>query len=505
MQFPNKKLEGNELDEFLKESNLFLMTKIENHFSKYEPTNLYHNWSLLLRSIDEFINLQYEIDDAATREEFFELSFNLTDITEFKKFMIVHEKINIQFGEAAARRFFQFSYMIHDSSIKYEKKGYTALWSVDFSHGESAILYFQSKRKFYVTILDLIPVWAKGQLKPEYTDTLIQFQHIIDACLQNITTIYYDTILKNTLNNFYIDFRVMPPVQSHRYYNLEGFFLEPQILSMQDQLEFRYEQTETTQLIEMPDNKIFSFIEAENNILMTSSIFEKYKINKTAEYIELSFLVQKLKYFCSDDFNICVPKDIFKDEIEPYIKKVKIFLTCNDYVHASNFVSLFQLVDNVYYTSVVLLNRFVTNRIQLPLNKNKSFQINSGFVFEDKVKRILEQKGFHVTDITRIKRKEFDVITLKNNKIYNFQCKNNFIDISRLQEDPLMMARLNNKLIKKYIKAHRKELEREKLVTDKLNINEIEHFVVSRYPVISEIDYIINFNKLEKFIDSRFS
>ena len=34
---------------------------------------------------------------------------------------------------------------------------------------------------------------------------------------------------------------------------------------------------------------------------------------------------------------------------------------------------------------------------------------------------------------------------------------------------------------------------------------EIDHFFISRYPVISEIDYIINFNELEQFIEYQFS
>lgn len=504
MKSPEKKMEGEELDEFLKNARHYSINSIKDYFTKYEPVCLYHNWRLLIRSIDEFINIPWEIDDSIFRNEFMNLSFNLINKAELHKFMAVYQKLEIQFGKDVSIRFLNFGKMNFASTMAYQKNKLNEQLPFNFATVQSATLYYQSRRKYYVTLLDLIPTWAKGSFQFDYIDTLNEFQYTIDACLQNVTSLYYDTILKNTLSDFSIDFEKNPPLKSHNYYNLEGFFLEPQILSMQDQLEFRRKQTENIKLNEMPQNKVFSFVEVENNMQMVSALFHKYQVVRSVEYIELSFLVKKLKDYCADDFNICVPKNHFKEDIEPYIQKIKIFADSSDYFYASNFVSLFQLVDNVYYTSVVLLNRFITIRIQMYLNKNKSFQINSGFVFEDKIRQILKGRRFEVTPITRINRKEFDVIALKDNKIYNFQCKNNCIDISRLQDDPLMIAKLNNRLVKYYTKAYRKELNRENLITGKLNITQIEHFVVSRYPVISEIDYIINYNELEKIIDSWF-
>ena len=88
----------------------------------------------------------------------------------------------------------------------------------------------------------------------------------------------------------------------------------------------------------------------------------------------------------------------------------------------------------------------------------------------------------------------------KNNKIYNFQCKNSFIDISRVGDDYIKIGRLNKKLISYYNRALKKEVNREHLVKEKLDNDVIEHFVVSRYPVITRNQKIINFNNLENWL-----
>ncbi|MDQ6532128.1 hypothetical protein [Flavobacterium sp. LHD-85] len=505
MKTPKEKLSGDQLDEFLKSASDYSMDAIKKHFSRYEPVSLYHNWRLLIRSIDEFLNLYHEIEDQNTANSFMELSFNFKNDAELAKFMDVNSKVESQFGHEVAFRFLNFAKMNYHGTMDYARMNLIEAMPFNFAYVKSALFYYQSKRKYFVTLLDLIPLWAQGTYKFNYINTLKEFQYVIDSCLQTVTTLYYDTVLKNAISDFSIDFSVDPPVKSHSYYNLEGFFLEPQTLTMVDQLEFRAAQTEGTKSIVIPEDKVFSFAEAESNIQMVSSVFQKYEVGNADEYLELSFLVYKLKDYCADDFNICIPQAEFKQHIKPYIHKIKIFGNSNDYFSASNFVSLFQLVDDMYYTSVVLLNRFITSRMQIFLNKNKSFQINSGFVFEDKIRKILENKGFEVTPITRIERKEFDVIAIKGDKIYNFQCKNNLIDISRVQENALLTTRLNKRLVRYYIKAYKKELDRESLITDKLKLDKIEHFVISRYPVISELDYVINFNKLEQTIDRWFS
>src|SRR5690606_5026035 len=124
-------------------------------------------------------------------------------------------------------------------------------------------------------------------------------------------------------------------------------------------------------------------------------------------------------------------------------------------------------------------------------------QIHSGFIFEDKVSKILDNKGYKPTGITRINHKEFDLITIKDNKVFNFQCKNNYIDISRVNHDYKTIGRFNQRLCRYYENALIKEEKRENLIKSKTGINDIEHFVISRYPVITRNKRIINLVDLE--------
>ncbi|WKK86366.2 hypothetical protein QYS48_05215 [Marivirga arenosa] len=498
MDLPNKLLTGDELDAFLESAQTYSLDSIKNHFAKYEPTSLKKNWFLLLRCVDEFINLSWEIEDCDLRNDFMGLSFNLMDSSNMINFMNVLKKIESLFGRDVSKRLQQFAQMNYASTMAYESHGLNQLLPFDFSTVETALIYYQSRRKYYVTILDLIDEWAIGNFSFEFIDTLNQTQYTIDSCLQNITTNYYSILLNHSLSNYSIDFRQSIPKPSHSHYNLESFLLEPQVLTMLDQIEFRNNQTNDIDLIPLPTDRIFTYSEVQNNIKLIEATFNKYSVKKDITFIELSFLVGQLKEFCTDDYFIRIPIRLFEEKIEPYIKALKLFSSKTDYFHSSNFVSLFQKDNSELITTVVLFNRFITNIILNRLSKNKSFQINSGFVFEDKVSSVLENNGYQLTDIKRINRKEFDIITIKDNHIHNFQCKNNFIDISRIQDDPKRMAKLNHRLIRYYKKAYIKEVGREHLIKQKLGINDITHYVVSRYPVITEIDYIINFNELKE-------
>jgi hypothetical protein len=77
--------------------------------------------------------------------------------------------------------------------------------------------------------------------------------------------------------------------------------------------------------------------------------------------------------------------------------------------------------------------------------------IRSAFV------RALALHGFEVTDIKRINRKEFDVVAVRSDVIFNLQCKNNWIDLSALESDRKLFLRTNHRLVSYYRRALLKE------------------------------------------------
>lgn len=114
------------------------------------------------------------------------------------------------------------------------------------------------------------------------------------------------------------------------------------------------------------------------------------------------------------------------------------------------------------------------------------------------VKRDLTRMGFLVTDIKRINRKEFDVVAIDHGVIYNIQCKNNWVDLSKIEAERDLFVRYNRRLMNYYAKALKKELGREQLLKDKFGLDRVVHFVVSRFPVIGADPAIINYNQIEQ-------
>jgi hypothetical protein len=133
------------------------------------------------------------------------------------------------------------------------------------------------------------------------------------------------------------------------------------------------------------------------------------------------------------------------------------------------------------------------------LDGRKRFQIRAGFIFEQAVAAELERQGFVVQDITRINRHEFDVVTLRDGVIWNVQCKNNFVDLARVESDAPRFARYNRMFVRSYERALTKERNRENLLTAKLSLDKIQHLVVSRFPIVSDNPRIIPFSRIATF------
>ena len=125
-------------------------------------------------------------------------------------------------------------------------------------------------------------------------------------------------------------------------------------------------------------------------------------------------------------------------------------------------------------------------------------------MFEKKVEALLKKYRFEVTDVKRIHMQEFDVICKKGNTIYNFQCKNNYLDINNLS--PVNMDKVckqNKRLTNYYIKALEKENHRTRLLVEKFKTDNIENYVVVRYPVMMDHSRVICYNNLEDWLESK--
>ncbi|PTX14729.1 hypothetical protein C8N40_110158 [Pontibacter mucosus] len=500
MKLPIGKISGSHLDKIFEDSIKYHLDSFFSNISEYYPTLLYSHWRSTVRSIDEMINIPMELNTAEEVEQFLQLKtnfFNHKNLPPLKKVLELLEK---KFQKNVAIRFQQLAMMCSAVNQTYTSHNIYIHQgnSLNLSDIENCISYLQSRRAYYVTTLNLIPKIAKGKKAVEYINTFGFLQHLIDSCLVNITTAYYNLLLNHCLPDFEMKSDGIVAKRNFEYNHLEGFFFEPERLSLIDQLELRPEVIVLQTLLPKAANKIFSFSEVENTLTLLGGAFNKYNVMHNDVFKEINHLLKDIKIHLKDDFHVIIEENEFKRIVSKY-SALTLYINSNDYFDNLNSYAPFQLVEKNYYTTVVLLIRFVYRTISQSLLKNRTFQIHSGFIFEDKVSKILELKGFLPTGITRINHKEFDLITTRDNKVYNFQCKNNFIDISRVNYDYKKIGRLNMRLCRYYESALKKEIGRESLIKTKTGINEIEHFVVTRFPVITRNRRIINFVDLEKW------
>jgi Holliday junction resolvase len=221
----------------------------------------------------------------------------------------------------------------------------------------------------------------------------------------------------------------------------------------------------------------------------------------------MASLVTSLSRRAHDDYVVAIGKAKFRallhaqDQIDPIELERLLVNKPADYAANTNAVEPFIDVGDALVSNVNLLSRFLYAFKNIHLGSRRRFQIHAGFIFEEMVARDLRKMGFDVTEINRINRKEFDIVATFGDVIYNLQCKNNWIDFSKIESDRALFVRYNRSLANYYARALAKERSRESLLTERLGRSKIEHFVISRFPVITEDPQIICYNRLETLMD----
>lgn len=497
-------LKKEELSLFYNDAITYNIRQLNNLISEYEAVSLFHNWRLLIQSIDEFINIAYELKNPIHKHKYLSLNFDFTNRKNLIKLGEVRSIIESTFDNAVWNRFKDMCIILGTIDKVYQEKG---IWD-DFGNKFStssvsdSILFLQSRRLYYVTIFNLIPTVAKGNRKSEFINLFNDFQYYIDHFMVGVTSAHFGLILNHCFTDYELNSNGNTAKANYEFNHLDSFFLDPQRLSLADQIELRPDPLIVRSGLGKSAFKIFSFSEIADCMSLFQDYFKKYNVEYLIQFSELNLLLCDLAPSLINDFDFEISHIRFEEISEKY-KSLNLFNKSEDYYETLNSPAPFQKIENVYYSTVVLLTRFVYRTVYTSLLKNRRFQVHSGFIFESRVSQILNEKGYLNSGITRINRKEFDVVTVKNNKIFNFQCKNNFMDISDIGQDYKKISQLNSLLVNYYERSLLKEKSREGLLLDKLSKTEIEHFVITRFPVITKNSNIINFNNLHSWFTER--
>ncbi len=492
MQSINKVLEGKELDEFFEGQIVSLKDEFLKFVSQFDATDLFHKWREFIRHIDELCN----ITSLTTLEEdnlLMKCSINILNDPNFGKTL---EIVGRRYGIGVQQRFLKSCQMLSALNIAYAINGQH--WNCCRTLGE-AFARCQAMRLYYVTMLLFIPQYCKGDRKVPFRDVLNVFQPMIDKCLVNIRTSYNALLVNKSIDDFKATPHTFGLSFNFDFNHLEEEYLEPIRMSIVDVM-IHKQPSLGYYKAHRGVHELYGYEELEDGIYLTSSAFDPFGINDMSEYQEMVGLAHDLKLFLRDDYDFIVPENDFHQLRQKY-PHLNLWCDSDDFDEMLNSRPAFIKFENMFYSTVLLYQRYMVNEEMCLLNNKRRFQIVSGFVFEKEVKHVLGEFDFEIKNIKRINHKEFDVVCIKDDCIYNFQCKNNEVSISQQGNDWFKKTCDKIRTLNKtYETALKKEDDREYLLKDKLKLDEIKNFVICRYPIITRNLRIINFNNLRVWL-----
>ena len=491
----NMILEGKELEGFFKGQIAHLKEEFLAFLSQFDAEDLFHKWREFIRHIDELYNITSLTSDD---EDDMILSCSI-DICWAPCYKKVLDVVGNVYGLDVQRRFNTSCLMLSSLNISYAISGQSR--NCCRTLGE-AFARCQSMRLYYVDMLMLIPCYAKGSKKVDFIDLLTVFQPMIDQCFVNIRTAYNALIVNKSINDFKASLQDGALEFNYNYNHLERDFLEPVRLSLVDVM-LNMTDEEKGKLPKFGVHELCGYEELIEGIKLTAAVYNKYEINETEKFKEMVELAHKLKPYLQDDYAFIVPVDDYEN-LRSNCPNLILHCDSKEFDEMINSRPAFFRFEDKYYSTVLLYQRYMVNEEQRLMEKNKKFQIDSGFIFEKEIKKVLGEYGYKVTNIKRINRKEYDVVCIKDNCIYNFQCKNNNVSVSQQGKDWFKRTCDNIRRLNRYYeKALEKENKREYLLKEKLGIDSVKSYVISRYPVITRNPRIINYNQLRVWLVER--
>jgi hypothetical protein len=461
-----------------------------DHFDKYHSATTVINFHEFIRSAEELINLPLYIDDKSL------LECILTAIPNEQNFPEKIKLINLTCPKDIATRIIKCILQVFSIKIAFETTGSAVI-------GDSIqayIDYLQSRRRHFIGFFYLLPRICHGVKKFDSIDTLNELAPTIEN-YKGITNLQFHHVLSKKYNTYNFNFDGTSFSGSHWTQLLDNFaYTEASRMSISDVIDKNQTYIEAKKF-----DTIFSVNELKHQIFSIESAFSEYALT-TDLFIRLkNILFFVIENYVVDDYFIKIETLTLEALIKCYAKDdadfSKILITnTNSFMEAINLVAPFVEIEGFCVSNVNLIMRFFYNFTTNELNKIKKFQVHSGFMFEKSVIAVLSNRGFKIENIRRIQRKEFDVVTTKSGEIYNFQCKNSYINTSLINSNPGAYIKNNNHLERYFERALKKETARESLLTKTLGIEKINHYVISRFPVLTTNKFIIPFNRLETHV-----
>lgn len=474
-----------------------LQTRIVAELAPYEPQSAICLWLDILRGIEEVINLpSIDWDDPAFERLLYE--FPVLQLHQHgREFQSIRLRLIARFSEQFANRVCNVLMLGAAIGMSFAAHGIFEA-ACGFNNVKSMIGYFQSRRRHFVGLLHLMPHACRGTKVVSQWDTFNIFLPIVEYTAIPMMSAQYGLMVRLAQKSLGMveDGRMELPM-------LNELYLEPERASIIEVAMSANLAGMRNTMEPLKSDRLFSAAELRNDIFMIETAYAEFDLQGT-DFAVAATLVRRLSVeFVDRDYWIAIaPAQLVRliDEVGASAT-LRAVLTCgtDSYMECLSSYAPFVLEGDRFLSTVSLLSRFIYSWRARILEQNKRFQIRAGFIFEDQVKAALEKQGLAIQEIVRIDQQEFDVVTTRDDVIWNVQCKNNFIALDRVDTNAVCFARYNRLLVRSYERALIKERNREHLLKRKLNLEEVQHMVVSRFPVVTDNPRIVVFSRINDF------
>lgn len=359
--------------------------------------------------------------------------------------------------------------------------------------------YYQTRRRRMVAFLYIMPRLCRGSRVARTAHDIFPLITLMELAAGPMTNFAQMAMMSRVFEDYTVTSDGVGLQASREALLLDEGGMDSERVSALDMAAFGRMGAVTTAHRPAP-RRLLSKSEVLMMIDHLEAAFDEFDLKSTS-FGEMKRLLSPL-LTGPEDYVVSVPADVFLRVLEtpglltPQRRRALLIHEGDDYATAINSYQPFVRIDDQLVSNLNMLTRFMNDYKTVALSPQKRFQIRSGFIFEKKVKEILANAGYTVTDITRVEGREFDVVTTKDRVIHNFQCKNTFIDTRLVEAQPAKYAMLNRRILRTYRRAIKKEIDREHLLKTSLGLTEIRHYVISRFPVLTEDTDIIAFAQL---------
>ncbi len=444
-----------------------------------EPVAHFDALLAVLRGVEELINAVFiEIPDIDDAEAFARLPLRYPDMGPL---LSAAPLLARHFEPAVVRRILNAIVQLLAYSIASATEGGPPVAAQTQTIGEAA-LYLQERRRMLVAQLYAIPTTCVGSVRRHDMDGMTLFMGRVDQQWQVAVNMHRERLLAQVFPDYVLTHDDQLLTSNQTYQPLDTLALEPERLSI---LDIHAAQASIGPLATepLPAGQVFSVEEVRNQIAHTQAAFLEFNLANGAFTPLMAVLTWSLA-FCTDGYRVQMAVSVLLDRLEalpdPALARKRLLHEGGDLFESVNVFCPFIRLGDQAVSCLPLMTRFMNQARNVLLNHNRRYQIRSGFIFETAVKERLKSFGIQCEPTKRIEKKEFDVIARYGDVLINIQCKNNEVDLTRMESSSKWLARHFVRLNAYYQRALTKEEGREHLLRAKFKPVRVAHLVLTK-------------------------